>query len=140
VRASKITVIFEPANTLANHNRGPFNMAAFEHHIFVCGNQRPPGGRCCCDPTGSKSLQKCFKAELDKHGLKSTVRANTAGCLDQCELGPTIVIYPQGIWYGRVTEADVPRIVERTIVHGELLPDLLIPNELLNTKQGWPTK
>ncbi len=56
-------------------------MAKFESHIFVCGNQRPPGGRCCCDPTGEKSLQKAFKQELEKHGLKGTVRANAAGAL-----------------------------------------------------------
>ena len=113
-------------------------MPAFAAHIFICGNQRPPGSRCCCDPTGEKQLQKCFKTELDKRGLKASVRANTAGCLDQCELGPTVVIYPQGIWYGRVTLADVSRIVEETIVHGRVVTDLLIPDQLLNTKQGWP--
>ena len=83
-------------------------------------------------------MQKCFKVELEKRGLKSQVRANAAGCLDQCELGATVVIYPQGIWYGRVTLADVPRIVEETIVNGRVLPDPLIPDDLLNTKRGWP--
>jgi (2Fe-2S) ferredoxin len=113
-------------------------MPAFEYHIFICTNQRAPGGRCSCDPSGNKALQKRFKEELDKRGLKSTIRANAAGCLDQCELGPTVVIYPQGIWYGRVTLNDVPRIVEETLQQGKLLPDLLIPEQLLNTKQGWP--
>lgn len=113
-------------------------MPAFDFHIFVCCNQRPPGGRCSCDAVGDKALQKCFKVELEKRGLKSSVRANAAGCLDQCELGPTVVIYPQGIWYGRVTQADVPRIVEETIVNGRIVLDLQIPTELLNTKCGWP--
>jgi (2Fe-2S) ferredoxin len=48
------------------------------------------------------------------------------------------VIYPQGIWYGRVTPADVPRIVEETIVNGHILADLLIPDALLNSGRGWP--
>ncbi|MEZ6113319.1 MAG: (2Fe-2S) ferredoxin domain-containing protein [Pirellulaceae bacterium] len=114
-------------------------MPAFTHHIFICGNQRPPGHpRDCCDPDGSERLKSLFKDELKRHGLKSQVRANSAGCLDQCELGPAVVIYPQGIWYGRVRPEDVPRIVRQTIIGGETLPDLLIPDQLLNTKQGWP--
>jgi (2Fe-2S) ferredoxin len=114
-------------------------MPKFTHHIFVCCNQRPEGHpRGCCDPTGSEALRDCFKKELAARGLKTTVRANSAGCLDQCELGPTVVIYPEAIWYGHVTLADVPRIVERTILAGEVLPDLHLADELLNTKGKQP--
>jgi (2Fe-2S) ferredoxin len=115
-------------------------MPAFESHIFVCCNQREPGSRCCCDPDGNEKLRDCFKKEVKQRGLKGRVRANTTGCLDQCELGPTVVIYPQGIWYGRVTLADVPRIIEETVMNGRVLHDLLIPDELLNSGQGWPKK
>lgn len=108
-------------------------MPEFTHHVFVCCNQRPAGHpRGCCDPQGSEELRNAFKAELKKHKLGPLVRANSAGCLDQCELGPTVVIYPQGIWYGGVTTADVPRIVAETIVAGQTLDDLLIPAEKLN--------
>jgi (2Fe-2S) ferredoxin len=55
-----------------------------------------------------------------------------SGCLDQCEHGPNLVIYPQGIWYGGVRLEDVPRIVEETIIKGKILEDLLIPDECLN--------
>lgn len=111
-------------------------MPAFTHHIFVCCNRREPGhSRGCCDPDGSGKLRDCFKAELKRHKLGPLVRANQAGCLDQCELGPTVVIYPQGIWYGGVTEKDVPRIVAETILGGRILPDLLIPDEKLNARQ-----
>ena len=110
-------------------------MAAFTHHIFICGNRREPGhSRGCCDPTGSNALQGVFKAELKKQQVNGVVRANKAGCLDQCELGPVVVIYPQAIWYGRVTAADVPRIVEETIVGGRIIEELHIPDEQLNTK------
>lgn len=112
-------------------------MAKFEKHLFVCCNQRPDGHpRGCCDPDGSERLRDAFKKELERRGLTPRVRANKAGCLDQCELGPTVVIYPQAVWYGHVTVEDVPRIVERSIVGDEVLPDLLIPDELLNTKGG----
>ena len=112
-------------------------MPEFTHHIFVCCNQRSPGHpRGSCDPEGSESLRNLFKAELKKRGLNPLVRANKAGCLDQCELGPTVVIYPQGIWYGHVQPEDVARIVERTVIGGEVIPELVIPSELLNTKGG----
>lgn len=110
-------------------------MPKFTHHIFVCCNQREPGNsRGCCDPTGTAALRACFKAEVAARNLGATVRANAAGCLDQCELGPTVVIYPQQIWYGGVKPEDVPRIIEETILHGRILDDLLIPDEMLNTK------
>lgn len=110
-------------------------MAKFTHHIFICGNQRPAGHpRGCCDPSGHGALRERFKKELAARGLKADVRANAAGCLDQCELGPTIVIYPQAIWYGGVTLDDVARIVDETIVQGRILDDLLIADEQLNTK------
>jgi (2Fe-2S) ferredoxin len=110
-------------------------MAKFTHHIFICCNQRPEGHpRGCCDATGSEALKDCFKRELAARGLKGEVRANSAGCLDQCELGPAVVIYPQAIWYGGVTLADVSRIIEETIVQGRVVEDLLIADELLNSK------
>ena len=108
-------------------------MPAFTHHLFICGNVREPGHkRGCCDPRGQQALKDAFKAELKRAGLAKTARANHTGCLDQCEHGPTVVIYPQGIWYGKVTPQDVPRIVSKTIVGGEILEDLLIPDSCLN--------
>ena len=112
-------------------------MPPFTSHIFVCCNRREPGhSRGCCDPDGSGKLRDCFKTELKKHKLGSLVRANQAGCLDQCELGPTVVIYPQAIWYGGVTPEDVPRIIEETVIGGRVIAELVIPPEKLNAKQG----
>src|SRR5437879_11761855 len=108
-------------------------MPAFTHHIFICCNQREPGSsRGCCDPDGSEALRSAFKAELKKRKLGPLVRANKAGCLDQCELGPTVVIYPQVIWYGGVKLSDVPRIIDESIVAGRGLDALLIPSATLN--------
>jgi (2Fe-2S) ferredoxin len=79
-----------------------------------------------------------MKAEFKKQGLGAQFRCNESGCLDQCEYGPTMVLYPQGIWYGRVKEADVPRIVAETVIGGRILEDLVIPPECLNTKGKVP--
>ena len=111
-------------------------MAEFTHHIFICCNQRDKdSSRGSCDPDGNEKLRSAFKKEVERRGLKPLVRANSAGCLDQCELGPTVVIYPQAIWYGGVKVKDVPRIVEETIVGGRVLPDLLIPADKLNCRR-----
>jgi (2Fe-2S) ferredoxin len=108
-------------------------MPAYTHHLFVCGNVRAPGhSRGCCDPSGKQELREAFKRELKKAGLGPFVRANHAGCLDQCEHGPNVVIYPQGVWYGRVRVEDVPRIVARTLLQGEILHDLRIADSCLN--------
>ena len=113
-----------------------FCMPKFTHQVFVCGNIREPGHpRGCCDPTGSQTLRDAFKKEFKKANLGPLVRANHAGCLDQCEHGPTVVIYPQNIWYGRVSVADVPRIVNQTLVAGEILEDLRIADSCLNNPE-----
>jgi (2Fe-2S) ferredoxin len=110
-------------------------MPKFRSHIFICCNQREAGNsRGCCDPTGKEKLRDAFKQEIKKRKLGPLIRANKAGCLDQCELGPTVVIYPQGIWYGHVTPDDVPRILDETVIGGRILDDLLIPDECLNCK------
>ena len=108
-------------------------MSAVTHHIFVCGHMRAPAHfRGCCDHGGHQELREAFQRELQLRCVGPLVRVNHSGCLDQCEHGPVVVIYPQGIWYGRVTVADVHRIVLKTILGGEILADLLIADECLN--------
>jgi (2Fe-2S) ferredoxin len=108
-------------------------MPAFTHHIFICTNQRSPGHRRgCCDPEGSESLRNAFKAEVKRRGLGPVVRANKAGCLEQCEHGPTVAIYPQGIFYGDVTLEDVPRIIEETVIAGRVIDELRIADSCLS--------
>jgi (2Fe-2S) ferredoxin len=109
-------------------------MPKFEKHIFVCGNQRPAGHpRRCCDPLAEAKLQKLFKQKLAERGLKGRVRANQSGCLDQCEHGPNVVVYPDAIWYGKVTEADVDEIIESHIVGGRPVERLRLADSCLNT-------
>ncbi len=109
-------------------------MPKFERHIFICGNQRPAGHpRGCCDPTAKAELQKLFKQKLAERGLKGRVRANQSGCLDQCEHGPNLVVYPEAVWYGGVTLADVDEIVESHILGGKPVERLRLRDECLNT-------
>ncbi|NKB82747.1 MAG: (2Fe-2S) ferredoxin domain-containing protein [Nitrospirales bacterium] len=103
-------------------------MSDFKHHIFICLNQRPKGDpRGCCADNGSEQLHAYFKKEVERLGLRGIVRANKAGCLDHCEHGPSIVIYPEGVWYWVGSETDVREIMERHVVKGEIVNRLLIP-------------
>ena len=115
-------------------------MAKFEKHIFICTNQRPDGNpRGCCNPSGDTELQSVFKAKLKQRGISnSKVRANKAGCLDQCEAGPTVVVYPDAVWYGGVTPADVDEIIDSHIIGGRPVERLLIPDSVLNNTQKQP--
>jgi (2Fe-2S) ferredoxin len=109
-------------------------MPKFEKHIFICGNQRPPGHpRGSCDPEAKSELQAKFKQKLAERGIAGTrVRANKAGCLEQCEHGPTVVVYPEAIWYGAVTVADVDEIVESHILGGEPVARLVLRDACIN--------
>jgi (2Fe-2S) ferredoxin len=102
-------------------------MGRFQHHLFVCENTRDPGDpRGCCSARGSAAVMEAFKIAVKQRGLKGLVRANRAGCLDACAHGPAVVVYPDEVWYGGVTVADVPEIVERHLVNGEPVERLRI--------------
>lgn len=98
-------------------------------HIFICTNRRKdddPKGSCA--QKGSEEIRDLFKKELHERGLKTKVRANKVGCLDVCEYGPNVVIYPEGVWYCHVKKEDVVEIIEKHIIGGEIVERLLLPD------------
>lgn len=104
-------------------------MAKFQRHIFVCTNERESGdARGCCKARGAEEVAEAFKKRLYERGFKRIVRPNKAGCLDQCAHGVVVVVYPDNVWYGRVTPADVDEIIERHVVRGEVVERLVIPD------------
>ena len=99
----------------------------YRKHVFVCTNQRPPDDpRGCCHAKGAVALRNHMKDRAKELGLKD-VRINNSGCLDRCELGPSVVIYPEGIWYTAKTKADMDEILDRHVVRGEIVERLLMP-------------
>ena len=90
----------------------------FRLHVFCCTNRRPDGHvRGSCAARGSEDLRDYMKARAKELGLAG-VRINTAGCLDRCEQGPVVVIYPEGVWYKISTRADVDEVLESHLVRG----------------------
>ena len=98
---------------------GPY----YEAHIFCCTNHRPAGHpRGCCADKGAEDLRDYMKTRARELGLKK-VRVNNAGCLDRCELGPTVVIYPEGIWYHSCTPEVLERIIHEHLIGGKTVPE-----------------
>jgi len=98
----------------------------YEAHVFCCTNRRPAGHpRGCCAEKGAEALRDHLKARAKELGLKN-VRINNAGCLDRCELGPTLVIYPEGVWYTVPTKADIDEVLETHLVKGGRVERLLL--------------
>ncbi len=101
----------------------------YARHIFICTNRRrdeDPKGSCA--QKGSEDIRETFKRELHARGIKLKVRANKSGCLDVCEHGPNVVIYPEGVWYSNVKKEDVVEIIEKHIIRGEVIERLLLPD------------
>src|SRR3546814_11410583 len=83
-------------------------------------NERPPGHeRGCCKNKGGVRLRNYLKALVKELGLEG-VRINQSGCLDRCELGPTMVIYPEGVWYHYRTIEEAEEILQTHLVKGEI--------------------
>lgn len=105
-------------------------MPTFQRHIFVCINERAADHpRGCCKHKDSQKVRDRIKRELTARGLSGQVRANNSGCLDQCEHGVTVVVYPEQVWYGGVTVDDVNEIVDRHIIAGEYVTRLMLTDQ-----------
>jgi (2Fe-2S) ferredoxin len=98
----------------------------YDRHVFVCVNRREAGHpRGCCAEKGSEELRDYMKAKAKALGIKK-VRVNSAGCLDRCELGPNMVIYPEGIWYRPTSFEDVDEILQKHLIEGGRVERLMI--------------
>lgn len=101
----------------------------YKYHVFFCLNQREPGAeRPCCANCNAQAMQEHAKKRVKQLGLAGPgqVRINKAGCLDRCEEGPTIVVYPEGTWYTYIDETDIDEIVESHLANGKVVERLKI--------------
>jgi len=110
-------------------------LPAFEHHVFVCHNVRPEGApRPSCTSDGKSDLHAQLLQLAKAAGLEGKVRINKSGCLDQCEHGPTVVVYPDAVWYGNVQPADAAAIVQEHLIDGKPVERLRIAEGCVNSK------
>lgn len=88
----------------------------FKKHVFICTNDKEAPKKSCGSIHGME-LVEAFKASIKEKGLQFDIRAQKSGCLDTCAFGPSVVVYPEGVWYGKVQVSDVEEIVESHLVN-----------------------
>lgn len=104
-------------------------MSHYQYHVFFCTNKRSDG-RVCCEQCNATQIRAYAKAKIKELGLsgEGKVRVNTAGCLDRCELGPVLVVYPEETWYTYLDRDDIDEIISEHLSHGRIVKRLLIDN------------
>jgi len=91
-------------------------------------------GTSCLYANKSDRIVEAAKREIEKRGMAGQVEVKATGCLGFCEQGPIVLIRPQGIFYPRVKEKDVPRIVEESVLQGRAVEELLYTDPSTGTK------
>lgn len=108
-------------------------MKRYEKHIFICEHKRPDGdSKGCCASKNSMEIKQLFKKRIAELGLNKEIRVNSSGCLGACEFGPSIVVYPEQIWYGGVKIEDVEEIIESHIIKNKPVERLFIKDSRYN--------
>ena len=97
----------------------------FKKHVFICTNDKDAPKKCCGSERGMM-LVDAMKNSLKERGLQLEIRAQKAGCLDQCAFGPSMVVYPEGIFYGNVQPSDIEEIVESHLINDKIVERLVI--------------
>lgn len=98
----------------------------FDIHIFICTNQRSASEKLSCGETHGLALVTEFKKQLKNSSINLKTRVNKSGCLGICNFGPTVAIYPEGIFYVGVKTEDVKEIIESHIINKKTVERLLL--------------
>ena len=102
-------------------------MSYYERHVFFCCNQRQPG-TVCCNNHGARQMRDYAKDKIKALGLSGhgKIRVNIAGCLDRCNEGPVMVVYPEAVWYTYVDREDIDEIIREHLQRGRIVARLKI--------------
>lgn len=102
-------------------------MSYYQYHVFFCTNQRE-GNAACCNNLGAQELRDYAKNRIKSLKLsgKNKIRINNAGCLDRCDEGPVVVVYPEEVWYTYVDQEDIDEIIDEHLINGRVVERLRI--------------
>lgn len=100
-------------------------MSYYRYHVFFCCNQRE-GGAACCQDFDALDMRAYAKQRSKELGIagQGGVRMNTAGCLDRCDQGPVLVVYPDAVWYSYVDREDIDEIIDSHLKNGRIVDRL----------------
>lgn len=104
-------------------------MSYYRHHVFFCTNEREDG-RQCCGQCGAQAARDHLKRRVKALGVagRGGVRINAAGCLDRCDEGPVLVVYPEAVWYTYVDREDLEEILQAHLIEGRIVERLRLPD------------
>lgn len=103
-------------------------MSFYDKHVFFCTNKRTDGSDCCANRGAlhARDYVKGKVAELNISNRHNVIRINTAGCMNRCDEGPVIVVYPEGVWYTFMDEKDLDEIIEEHLKNSRVVERLKI--------------
>ncbi len=102
-----------------------------EKHVFVCTQNRPQGHpRGSCASSGCAEVMNEFMNEIQARNLFETIALTNTGCMGPCNMGPTVLVYPEGVMYGGLKKDDVKTIIEQHLIGGTPVADLQMPAEV----------
>ncbi|MGZ8189420.1 MAG: (2Fe-2S) ferredoxin domain-containing protein [Methylosarcina sp.] len=101
-------------------------MSYYQYHVFFCTHHREDGA--CCANHDAQALRDYAKEQIKKLKLtgQRKCRINNAGCMDRCNKGPVLVVYPEGVWYTYENKADIDEIIQEHLQHGRIVDRLKI--------------
>ena len=101
----------------------------YDKHIFICTNERKNSDRKSCGEAHGLELVTAFKAGIKNRNINLKLRAQRAGCFDICDFGPTVVVYPEGVFYVGVQVSDVDEIIESHILNNQPVERLILSKD-----------
>jgi len=102
-----------------------------EKHVFVCTQNRPQGHpRGSCASSGCADIMNEFMNEIQARNLFEKIALTNTGCMGPCMMGPSVLVYPEGIMYGKLKKDDVKTIIEQHLLGGEPVAELMVPAEI----------
>jgi len=101
-------------------------MDLYRSHILICA------GTGCCSSGALENIET-FNAELKKHHLEKEVLIVRTGCFGLCEVGPIVIVYPEGAFYSKIKNEDIPEIVSEHLLKGRLVKRLLYHDSITDT-------
>ena len=102
-----------------------------EKHVFVCTQSRPQGHpRGSCASSGCAEVMNEFMNEIQAQNLFEKIALTNTGCMGPCMMGPSVLVYPDGVMYGKVSKEDVKKIIQQHLLEGNPLTELQVPSEV----------
>jgi len=102
-----------------------------EKHVFLCSQARPPGHpRGSCSDKGCRAVMDEFMDQFNKRQCFDKVAVTMTGCIGPCNMGPNVLVYPEGVMYGQVTREDVTAIFDEHLLGNQPIERLKVPADI----------